>query len=233
MKLTCLIGEADPFLARLLCRFGEASGMSVVRAKAGQELLDLPREIRPAVIVVEAELPGTVRGWEAIQALRTDGATSNIPVIRCSWRPAADAEASAGDVAGHLQMPELHYDDFIAALERAGVPQRAPRPPLTKRRRPPSNPKRLPDCRGAAPAMTKVALRRLMPRARGYAVGRVVAADERLKSYYEPLDLQRRRKRTSGPQSRAADSEGPVVEPDTESHPNPHIFKEEPCPPGN
>lgn len=126
MKLTCLIGEADPFLARLLNRFGEASGMSVVRAKVGQELLDLAREIRPAVIIVETELPGAIRGWEAIEALRSDGATSSIPVISCSWRPEADAMALAGDVAGRLQMPELHYGDFIAALERAGV--RAPAP---------------------------------------------------------------------------------------------------------
>ena len=100
--------------------------MNVVRAKAGQELLDLAREIRPAVIVVEVELPGTVRGWEAIQTLRTDGATSSIPVISCSWRPEAAAEAGTGDVAGHLQMPELHYDEFIAALERVGV-----RPPAS------------------------------------------------------------------------------------------------------
>jgi len=126
MKLTCLIGEADPFLARLLCRFGEASGMSVVRAKAGQELLDLAREIRPAVIVVEVKLPGTLRGWEAIQVLRTDGATSGIPVISCSWQPEAGAEASAGAVVGHLRMPDLHYDDFVAALELVGV-----RPPAS------------------------------------------------------------------------------------------------------
>ena len=58
MTATCLVGEADPFLARLLERFGEASGLTMVRAKAGQELLLLARTLRPEVIIVEVELPG-------------------------------------------------------------------------------------------------------------------------------------------------------------------------------
>ena len=54
MTATCLVGEADPFLARLLERFGEASGLMMVRAKAGQELLLLARSLRPEVIIVDS-----------------------------------------------------------------------------------------------------------------------------------------------------------------------------------
>ena len=57
MTATCLVGEADPFLARLLERFGEASGLTMVRAKAGQDLLLLARSLRPDVIIVDVELP--------------------------------------------------------------------------------------------------------------------------------------------------------------------------------
>jgi DNA-binding response OmpR family regulator len=121
MTTTCLIGEADPFLARLLERFGEASGLAVVRAKLGQEVLDLAGALKPDVIVVEPELPGTLRGWEAIRAIKSVQALEHIPVITCSWLGEAEACALVGDVDAHLQKPELHYEDFVAALASAGL----------------------------------------------------------------------------------------------------------------
>jgi CheY-like chemotaxis protein len=121
MTATCLIGEADPFLARLLERFGEASGLKMVRAKAGQDLLLLARTIRPEVIIVEAELPGTLRGWEAIRAIKSEKGLAHIPVITCSWLTQAEAQDLTGDAVAHLQKPDLHYADFTRALASAGI----------------------------------------------------------------------------------------------------------------
>ena len=126
MTDTCVIGEADPFLARLLQRFAEASGLRVVRAQVGQEVLDLVRRERPAVVILDAELPGTMRGWAAMEAIREDPALRHIPMIHCSWHPEADALPVAGPMAAHLHKPELHYADFVAALDRAGWPDRKP-----------------------------------------------------------------------------------------------------------
>jgi DNA-binding response OmpR family regulator len=121
MTATCLVGEADPFLARLLERFGEASGLKMVRAKAGQELLLLARTFRPEVIIVEVELPGTLRGWEAIRAVKSEAALAHIPVITCSWLTQAEACELTGDAVAHLQKPDLHYADFTRALASAGI----------------------------------------------------------------------------------------------------------------
>jgi CheY-like chemotaxis protein len=121
MMMTCLIGEADPFLARLLERFGAASGLTVVWAKVGQELLNLAQALRPDVIVVDPELPGTLRGWEAVRAIGADAGLAHIPVLTCSWLSEADALALTGDADGHLQKPDLHYEDFVAALAGAGL----------------------------------------------------------------------------------------------------------------
>ena len=85
MTATCLIGEADPFLARLLERFGSASGLTVVWAKVGQELLNLAQTLRPDIIVVDPELPGTLRGSEALRAIGADSGLAHIPVLTCSW----------------------------------------------------------------------------------------------------------------------------------------------------
>jgi CheY-like chemotaxis protein len=121
MTTTCLIGEADPFLARLLERYGGASGLTVVRAKVGQELLNLARALKPDLIVLDPELPGTLRGWEAARAVKADATLERIPVLTCSWLSEADAYAMTGDADGHLQKPDLHYEDFVAALASVGL----------------------------------------------------------------------------------------------------------------
>ena len=50
------------------------------------------------------------KGWEAVRALRADREIGNIPVITCSWRQEANVDALVGEVAGHLQKPELLYE---------------------------------------------------------------------------------------------------------------------------
>jgi CheY-like chemotaxis protein len=117
----CVIGEADPFIARLLKRFAAESGLQTVVAPVGQDVVELTRHVKPVVIIVEAELPGMMRGWEAVRALRADREMCNIPVITCSWLQEADVRALVGEVAGHLQKPELLYADFEAVLREAGV----------------------------------------------------------------------------------------------------------------
>ena len=121
MPTTCVIGEADPFIARLLWRFAEKSGMQAVHARLGQEVLELAYQTQPGVIVLEPELPGQMRGWEAVGALRADQAICHIPVIVCSWLEEVDAQALVGEMSGYLQKPELHYEDFVAVLKQAGV----------------------------------------------------------------------------------------------------------------
>lgn len=117
----CLIGEADWFLAQLLRRFGEASGFEVLRAETGQELLQIARASKPVVIIAETELPGTLRGWQAIRAIASDPALAHIPVITCSWLTADEAQARVGIQAGHLQKPGLNYSAFCAALTAASI----------------------------------------------------------------------------------------------------------------
>ena len=95
--------------------------MQAVRAQLGQEVLELAQQTQPEVIVLEAELPGQMRGWEAVHALKADQTTCHIPVIICSWLKEAEARALVGEMSGYLQKPELHYEDFAAVMKQAGV----------------------------------------------------------------------------------------------------------------
>jgi DNA-binding response OmpR family regulator len=120
MSPICLIGESDPFLARLLARFCEASGLFVLRAQVGEEFAALARREHPDLMILDAELPGEQRGWEAAQALRAEANGRLAPIIACSWLPRPDALALMSGCAAYLQKPELHYDDFVTALREAG-----------------------------------------------------------------------------------------------------------------
>ena len=82
---SCVIGEADPFLARLLERFVKKSGLRTKRAQTGEALLDLVEREKPALIILEPQLPGKVKGWEAYQQLKVEPETCHIPMIICSW----------------------------------------------------------------------------------------------------------------------------------------------------
>lgn len=122
----CLIGESDTFLARLLTRFCEGCGLSAVRAQVGEEVVALAAECHPDLIILDVELPGERRGWQAAEALKLENGFANVPVISCSWLTRTDAAALAPDCAAYLQKPDLHFDDFVAALKDAGFdPARA------------------------------------------------------------------------------------------------------------
>ena len=117
---TCLIGESDTFLARLLARFCEASGLSVTRAQVGEELFTLACTQHPDLIIFDVELPGQQRGWEAVKMLRESAHWQETRLISCSWLVKPEATALVPDCVAHLQKPDLHYDDFVAAIKEAG-----------------------------------------------------------------------------------------------------------------
>ena len=115
----CIIGEADPFISMLLVRFSERCGLHPVQAPLGDEVVGLAQQLRPLVIFLDCELPGSIRGWEAAQQLGADSELCRIPIIVCSWLTEQAARALIGDAVDYLQKPELHYDDLLEALRRA------------------------------------------------------------------------------------------------------------------
>ena len=120
-RRSCLIAEADPFIASLLVRFAEGSGIECVRAKAGEDVVELARRLKPDVIIIDAELPGDIVGWEIMRALQLDEATRHIAQISCSWLSEPEVRSLVGDLVGHLQKPDFPYSDFERVLRDAGV----------------------------------------------------------------------------------------------------------------
>ncbi len=118
---SCLIAEADPFIASLLVRFAEGSGLECVRTRASDDVVALARQLNPDVIIIDAELPGDLIGWEIMRALKRDEATRHIALISCSWLSEPEVRSLVGVLAGHLQKPDLRYGDFENVLRAASI----------------------------------------------------------------------------------------------------------------
>jgi twitching motility two-component system response regulator PilH len=122
MTKTILIAAQSPGTIYLLRRYAEESGYRVVQADQDGDMLPIVKQVQPAVVLLELETLNPV-GWQILDQLTVDDATSVIPVIVCSWAEVELHDAPPALVeraAGYLQKPVL-YNDFLAALGELGL----------------------------------------------------------------------------------------------------------------
>jgi signal transduction histidine kinase/DNA-binding response OmpR family regulator len=75
-----LVVEDDPAAAELLTRQLVSAGYSTEVARTGTEALEKARRLQPAAITLDIILP-EVDGWEVITRLKSEAATSGIPIV--------------------------------------------------------------------------------------------------------------------------------------------------------
>ncbi|MBN1218031.1 MAG: response regulator [Anaerolineae bacterium] len=118
MTQTIMIAANDPNIIYLLQRYAEESGFQTVKAGQDTDVLNLVQQVKPALIIVEVNPPGTM-GWEVLRWLKTEPSTCNIPVVVYPYLGEEMGERLEG-VVGYLQ-ESVMYDDFLATLENAGL----------------------------------------------------------------------------------------------------------------
>jgi len=118
MPQTIMIAANDPNITYLLQRYAEESGFQTVNVGQGKDVLDLAQRSKPALIILDIELPET-SGGKVLRRLKAEPATRNIPVVVYSCLNEEVEEWGEG-VDGYLQKSVM-YDDFVAALKHAGV----------------------------------------------------------------------------------------------------------------
>jgi len=118
MPQTIMIAANDPNIAYLLQRYAEECGFQTVNVCQGKDVLDLAQRTKPALIILDIELPETNSG-KVLRQLKTEPATHDIPVVvySCLDEPLDDWREG---VNGYLQKSVM-YDDFVAVLRRAGA----------------------------------------------------------------------------------------------------------------
>jgi len=118
---SCLIAESDQFIAKLLVRFAQGSGLVCVQANEGEDILNLTRRINPNLIILDAEFPGDMIGWEILRALKADKDTHHITLISCSWMSESEVRSLTGNLSGYLQKPDITYGDFEEIMRTTGI----------------------------------------------------------------------------------------------------------------
>jgi len=108
----------------LLCRLNlQQRGHEILEAPEGSRALELARERHPDVIVLDLMLPG-MTGYEVLETLKGDSATSDIPVLVLTAKSLrADRERSHGmGAAGFLTKPFLPSElcEMVASLVPTG-----------------------------------------------------------------------------------------------------------------
>lgn len=90
------------------------SGYRAVEAPSGKTGLNLAKEMKPNLISLDLVMPG-MDGWEALQMLKSDPATTAIPVIITSQIEEEETSRALG-AAGCIQKP-IDKDDFLSKIE--------------------------------------------------------------------------------------------------------------------
>ena len=85
-----LVVEDNERNMKLVRELLEATGYRVIEAATGSQALDLARERRPDLVLMDIRLPD-IDGVEALSRLRADDRTASIPVL------AVTAQAMQGD----------------------------------------------------------------------------------------------------------------------------------------
>ena len=112
-----LIVEDDANSLYMMERYTRSSGCQALGITQGKNVLDIARQKKPDVILLDLMLPD-ILGWEVLQALRADPITCHIPVIICTALTVADEALKAN--AGYLHKP-IYYQDFVNALRDEGI----------------------------------------------------------------------------------------------------------------
>ncbi len=111
---TILICEDEAAL-RELVRVSLGNGYGFLEAQDGHEALELAREHKPDVVVLDLMLPG-LSGLDVLAQLRAESNDSKLPVVVISaWGDARDEAFAAG--ADRFVLKPFIPDDLRAVVE--------------------------------------------------------------------------------------------------------------------
>jgi CheY-like chemotaxis protein len=118
MKTRILLIEDNPRNRYLVTFLLQHRGYDVIEAGTGPEGLALAVEARPALILLDIQLPG-MDGYAVARALRGDPRVAGIPVIAVtSYAMAGDRERCMDAGArGYIEKP-INPDTFVDEMER-------------------------------------------------------------------------------------------------------------------
>jgi CheY-like chemotaxis protein len=115
-----IIAEDNPPVFYLLNTYAQMCGFQTLHITVGERVLEAALQERPAYILLNIDLPGKVRGWEALECLKKDEFLQQIPVVVYDTDAEKDDCLSKELADACLPIPVL-FDGFKDTLTRVGV----------------------------------------------------------------------------------------------------------------
>lgn len=122
MSRHVLVVDDDLAIRRAIALLLEDERYAVVTAANGLEALDRITEERPAVVLLDLQMP-VLSGWEVLRHLQAQ--ESDIPVVVMTAGHLAPVEARTHQAAGFLAKP-FAIEDVLAVVERFTTPDSPP-----------------------------------------------------------------------------------------------------------
>lgn len=118
MKLRVLVIEDNEQNLYLVTFMLESRGYEVVQARDGREGIERAGEVRPALILLDIQLPG-MDGYAVARALRGNPELAEVPIVAVtSYAMVGDRErALAAGCSGYIEKP-INPETFMADVER-------------------------------------------------------------------------------------------------------------------
>jgi CheY-like chemotaxis protein len=115
-----LVGDDDAEVLRLAATVLGKLGCVVLQASNGRQGLEMAREARPDVVVLDAMMPG-LHGFEVCRAIKSDRDLRGTPVILCSalYRGAAANDAQIAFGADAFVEKPFRVDDLTRVVKVA------------------------------------------------------------------------------------------------------------------
>jgi two-component system, cell cycle response regulator DivK len=119
---TILIVEDDADNARMMARMLRMRGYQVLNALDGRTAVDMTRQHRPDLILMDLFLEGGIDGLEATRQIKADATTQTIPIIVLSATQTAAFQDEALR-AGAVDVDDKPVEfDRLEAKIRAALP---------------------------------------------------------------------------------------------------------------
>ena len=118
MPKTVLIVEDNELNMKLFHDLLEAYGYGTIQTKSGREAIDLAREHRPDLIILDIQLP-EISGLEVTKTLKSDDELKSIPVIAVTaFAMKGDEEKiRQGGCEAYISKP-ISVSHFMSTIQR-------------------------------------------------------------------------------------------------------------------
>lgn len=118
MKRRIVIADDDPTIINLVSLRLSLAKYDVLSASSGPEALDLIRKTEPVAVILDVRMPGG-GGMAALDAIKADPATSNLPVMMLTGERNPDTVMTAmGAGANDYMVKPFNPDRLLERVTR-------------------------------------------------------------------------------------------------------------------